>query len=108
MSIVTELAVTVVGGVLTAAVLALFAGGGRPSRPRAAVAAPEPPARRRGAFFGDLFRLVFAVAGGIAIAILGGRILIQAGVLPQGLGTRLGLLVAGTVFCWIVVASGRR
>jgi hypothetical protein len=107
MSIVTELARTVVGGVLTAALLAIFTRGGR-AQPRAEAAVRQAPSRRHSSFLGDLSRLIFAVAGGIAIAILGGRILIQAGVLPQGLNTRLGLLVAGTVLCWIVVASGRR
>ncbi len=107
MSIVTELVISVVGGVLTAAVLALFTRRGR-GQTRSDVAVGQDQSRRRGSFFGDLFRLVFAVSGGIAIALLGGRVLIQAGILPPGLGTRLGLLVAGTVLCWIVVASGRR
>jgi hypothetical protein len=49
-----------------------------------------------------------AVAGGISIAVVGGRLLIQAGILPQGLPTRLALLVGGTVICWIIIASGRR
>jgi hypothetical protein len=107
MSIVSELIISIVGGVLTAAVLALFSRGGR-ARTRSDVAIGQGKSRRRGSFFGDLFRLVFAVSGGIAIALLGGRVLIQSGLLPPGLGTRLGLLLAGTVFCWIVVASGRR
>ena len=76
MPIMTELVVSVVGGVLTAAILAIFS---RPGR-----------------------------AGGIAIAVLGGRMLIQAGILPQGLPTRLALLIGGTVVCWVIIASGRR
>lgn len=107
MSIVTELVISVAGGVLTAAALAVFSRGSA-ARTRADAPVRQKDGPRRGSFIGDLFRVVFAVAGGIAIAILGGRVLIQAGVLPQGLGTRLGLLVAGTVLCWIVVARGRR
>ena len=104
MPIMTELIVSVVGGVLTAAILAVFSRSGRePDVP----AAPAP--RRRGrSFIGDLLRVVVAVAGGIAIAIVGGRLLIQAGILPQGLTTRLALLIGGTVVCWIIIASGRR
>jgi hypothetical protein len=34
--------------------------------------------------------------------------LIQAGILPQGLPTRLALLIGGTVVCWVIIASGRR
>jgi hypothetical protein len=54
------------------------------------------------------FALSWPVAGWIAIAVLGGRMLIQAGILPQGLPTRLALLIGGTVACWVIIASGRR
>jgi hypothetical protein len=104
MPIMTELVVSVVGGVLTAAILAMFS---RPGRARGHANAPAAPAprRRAGSFIGDLLRVV---AGGIAIAVLGGRMLIQAGILPQGLPTRLALLIGGTVVCWVIIASGRR
>jgi hypothetical protein len=107
MPIMTELIVSVVGGVLTAAILATFSRPGRAGRQANAPAAP-PPRRRGRSFTGDLLRVIVAVAGGIAIAVVGGRLLIQAGILPQGLPTRLALLVGGTVICWIIIASGRR
>ena len=107
MPIMTELVVSVVGGVLTAAILAMFS---RPGRARRNANKPDAPAprRRAGSFIGDLLRVIVAVAGGIAIAVLGGRMLIQAGILPQGLTTRLALLIGGTVVCWVIIASGRR
>ena len=107
MPIMTELVVSVVGGVLTAAILAMFSRPGRAGGHANAPAAPA-PRRRAGSFIGDLLRVVVAVASGIAIAVLGGRMLIQAGILPQGLPTRLALLIGGTVVCWVIIASGRR
>lgn len=107
MPIMTELIVSVVGGVLTAAILAMFSPQGRAGGQARVPAAPA-PRRRAGSFIVDLLRVVVAVAGGIAIAVLHGRVLIQAGILPQGLPTRLALLIGGTVVCWVIIASGRR
>ena len=99
--------VSVVGGVLTGSILELFSPQGRGGG-QARVPAGPAPRRRAGSFIGDLLRVVVAVAGGIAIAVLDGRVLIQAGILPQGLPTRLALLIGGTVVCWVIIASGRR
>ena len=107
MPILTELLVSIVGGVVTAAILAMFSRSGK-SGAAVETAVPSAPAPRRGSFFADLLRLVLAVAGGIAIALIGGRILIQMGVVPRGLPTRLGLLVLGTVICWMLLSIGRR
>jgi hypothetical protein len=84
MPIINELIASVVGGVLTAAILALFS---RPGKPRADVSRAAPAAvRPRGrGFFGELFRVLLAVTGGIAIALVGGRLLIQSEALPSGL-----------------------
>jgi len=107
MPIMTELIVSVVGGVLTAAILAIFS---RPGHARREANVPAAPTSRRrgGSFIGGLLRVVVAVASGIAIAVVGGRMLIQSGILPHGPPTRMALLIAGTVVCWIIIASGRR
>lgn len=106
MTLVNELIVAVVGGVMTAVILEIF------SRNRSAVneqpVRVREPAPRRDSIFGQLFRLVLAVVGGIAIAMIGGRMLIQMDVLPRGLPTRFGLLVAGTMLCWLVLLLFRR
>ncbi|MGF1650556.1 MAG: hypothetical protein ACFCUN_08895 [Hyphomicrobiaceae bacterium] len=103
--IVTELVVSVIGGVLTALIIGLFSRGG------ARNAAPAPVRDRRPRRDNPILafiRLMLAVAGGIAFALIGGRMLIQAGWLPQGLPTRLGLLVAGIAAIWIFLGMFRR
>lgn len=108
MPILTELVISVIGGVLTAAILAMFSrspNSGTVASQQASLPATGP---RRRSLLGDLFVLILAVSGGIAIAMIGGRILIQMGILPRGLPSRLGLLVAGTVLCWLVLGAGRR
>jgi hypothetical protein len=47
--------------------------------------------------------LLLAVCGGIAIAMLLERNLIQTGIMPKGLGGRLVLLVGGTTLLWLVM-----
>ncbi|MEM9030269.1 MAG: hypothetical protein AAGC70_18060 [Pseudomonadota bacterium] len=106
MPILTELIVSIVGGVATAIILAAFSGRRRAETPTAHQA--QSPAPRSRSVFGDLLRLLVAVAGGIAIAMVGGRILIQSGVLPGGLPTRLGLMVGGTTLVWLLLVGLRR
>ena len=108
MPIMTELIVSIVGGVLTALILSLFSGG-RTRGPQTAAAVPTDttPHRHRSAV-GDFFRMIIAVACGIAIAMIAGRMLIEAGLVPRGLTTRLVLLVAGTALCWLLLVGLRR
>lgn len=112
MPILTELVISVVGGVLTAVILAMFTRGARGAdRGSGNVAinhqtAPTP--QRRSSTFGDTIRLILAVIGGVAFAMVVGRILIQAGIVPKGLPYRLVLLVIGTVLFWLVLSAGRR
>ena len=108
MPIMTELIISVVGGVLTAMILAMFSRSGKSGTSASETVAAAAQAPRRRSVFGDLFVLVLAVAGGIAIAMVGGRILIQMGLLPRGMPTRLGLLIVGTVVCWMFFSIGRR
>ena len=107
MPIMTELVVSIVGGVITAMILGLFSRKSRSSvqvqQPAASAAEPR---KRSG--FGDIVRLVLAVVGGFIIAVSVGRILIQAGVIPRGMPSRLGLMVAGTILCWLLLSMGRR
>jgi len=105
MTVVNELIVAIVGGVITAIILEFF---GRPRQATdARMIAIQNPGRRE-SLVDQLVRLILAVAGGIAIALIGGRLLIQMDVLPRGVPTRIGLLVAGTVVCWLVLQLFRR
>lgn len=110
MPIVTELVVSVVGGVLTALVLALFSRGARSTSTAAPATqvANQVPAERRRIGAGDFFRMVFSVIGGIAVAMVLGRTLSKAGVLPQGIPTRMILLVVGTIVFWLLLTGMRR
>ena len=106
MSIVNELIVSIVGGVATALLLSMMAGGGRGGQSQE-VARDARPGNRR-SILGDLTHILFAVGAGIAIAMIGGRMLIQAGILEKGVGGRLVLLVVGTALAWIVMLPLRR
>ncbi len=108
MPILTELIVSVVGGVLTAMILALFSRFGKPGGAVLGQTATAARSAPRGRVFGDLVVLIVSVVAGIVIAMIGGRIMIQMGLLPRGLPTRLGLLVLGTVICWMLLSAGRR
>jgi len=109
MTLVNELIVTVVGGVVTALVLSLFRRGGRQSASSTASGGREQvPASRRGSAIGQFFHMAFAVMGGIGFALFGGRWLFQSGILERSMPMRLGLLFAGTLFCWLVLLSFRR
>ncbi|MEM8973762.1 MAG: hypothetical protein AAGD43_17015 [Pseudomonadota bacterium] len=103
----TELVVSIVGGVITAMILGLFSRKSRSSVQvqQPAAAAPDP---RKRSSFGDIVRLVLAVVGGFIIAVSVGRMLIQAGVIPRGMPSRLGLMVVGTILCWLLLSMGRR
>ena len=110
MPILTELVISVVGGVLTALVLTMFSRrsrGNTTAVPATQTANQAPFARGRSGF-GDFFRMVFAVIGGIAVAMVLGRFLIRAGVVPQGMPTRLILLVGGTIVFWLLLSGLRR
>lgn len=107
MSIMTELVVSVVGGVLTALILAMVTRRSKAAPPIATTAPSHAAPRRSGGFFADFLRMVLAVLGGIAIAMIGGRMLIQAGVLPAGVPTRLGVLVAATMVLWLLLGALR-
>ncbi len=107
MPIMQELIVSIIGGVATAMILALFTGrGGR--NVQTAHQSPSARERRGRSMFGDLIRLIVAVCVGVAIALVGGRILINAGLLPRGLPSRLGLLVIATAVMWLLLTVGRR
>ena len=100
MPILTELVVSIVGGVATALILGALV---RPAAPEASASH-----RRGGSVLGDLVHLLLSVGGGIAIAMLLGRHLIQAGIMPKGLGGRLILLVGGTALLWFAMLPMRR
>lgn len=104
-----ELAITVLGGVLTALILSLFAR----RRPRrdveaARLRAAEPARRPIASAFGNFIQLVLAVLGGVAFAIVGGRMLFQADILQRSLPMRVALLVGGTTVIWLLLSAMRR
>ena len=107
MPIMTELIVSIVGGVVTAMILGIFS-----RNNNNAVQVQQPVATRReprkSSALGDVFRLILAVVGGFVFAMFVGRILIQAGIIPRGIPSRLGLMVVGTVMCWLLLSLGRR
>ncbi len=75
MPIVTELIVSIVGGVATALIPGALV---RPTE-------PAPPRHSRaGRFLENLVHLLLAFGGGIAIALLMGRYLIQTGIMTRG------------------------
>lgn len=108
MPIMTELVISIVGGIVTALVLEMM---GRGGGGRTDVAHARSSAASHGSgdsMLGGTIRVILAVAGGIAFAMLGGRMLIQAGIMPKGVGGRLALLVVGTVVIWLLLAITKR
>ncbi len=76
MTFFSELAVAVVGGVITALILEIF-GRRRTSRQTAQVMPSQSPPRRRKGIFGRLVFYTVALAGIFAAAIIGGRMVLQ-------------------------------
>lgn len=108
MPILNELIISIVGGVATALILSIFTGRGRRADVPAHANRHTQVQRSGRSGFGDFIRIILSVVGGIAIALYGGRILFEAGLLEQGLPSRLGLLIAGTAICWLLLVSLRR
>ncbi len=108
MPLVNELIITVVGGVLTAAIISLFSGRRRRAEQAQLRRQAARNARAGGSTFGHFIRLLLAVVGGIAFAIFGGRYFFQSGILDRSLPMRMGLLIAGTVFIWWFLLLFRR
>ena len=109
--ILTELVVSVVGGVLTAIILAVFSTRGRGAQSEASTAAVEPVDRQRAeraGGFGNFMRMLVAVVGGILIALALGRFLAQAGIIPRGAIGRLILIAVATIGLWLILPFGRR
>lgn len=104
MPFLNELVLTVIGGVVTGLILEMF----RPRSRHPGGGSGDMGSNPRDTFIGQFVRLILAVLGGVAIAIIGGRILIQSGIAPKGLSTRLLLLVAGTVVCWLLLLVARK
>lgn len=109
MSIMAELLISVFGGIITALVLEMMGRGGSSRGQVSQSRAATPSGEGRGeSMIGGLIRVILAVAGGLAIAMLGGRMLIQAGIMPKGQGGRLILLVVGTALIWMLLSIARR
>lgn len=79
MSVMSELMVSVVGGVLTALIVGMFTR----SPPRTVQVMAPPERRRRRSMFGGFVRLVVALVGGAAVVLIGGRLLAQSGMLSD-------------------------
>ena len=100
MPILTELVVSIVGGVATALILGALV---RPTSSDISTTT-----KRSSSLLGDFMHLLISVGGGIAIAMLLGRHLIQAGIMPKGVGGRLARLVGGTALLWFLMLPLRR
>lgn len=103
MPIVSELVVSIVGGVATALILGALVRPAAGDRNR-----NSGETRRGGSLLGDLIHMLLAVGGGIATTLLVGKLAIQSGILAKGLGGRLTLLVGGTTLCWLLMLPLRR
>ena len=107
-----EIVASIIVGVVTGLILELFRRRDRSSGSQSqSQSRAEARRERRGdGILAQFVRLVLAVAGGVAIAVLGGRYLIQSGALPPGQPTRIGLLIVGTMVVWLLLllARGRR
>ena len=110
-----ELILSVVSGVIVALILQLFRGRQRDRVPQQAVHNPRyVPTRRRG-FLGRVFRLIFAVIGGIAFAQAAAPIFLRRRFGDydgfdrfDGLSVHLPVLaltVIGTIIVWIVLSA---
>lgn len=103
MSFTQELALTILGGIATSLILELFR-----SRTRGGQNQTITSARSGDGFFRQFFRLVLAVAGGVFIALFVGRFLFQNGILERSVPMRVGLLIGGTMLCWLLLLAFRR
>lgn len=101
----SELALTVLGGVITSLILEVFRMRWRGGRSQSQTA---PAAPRGGGFFAGLIRLFLAVVGGVLIARFGGAYLFQNGLLERSPQMRAALLVGGTMLCWVLLLLFRR
>jgi hypothetical protein len=101
MPLLNELIVSIVGGIATALILSVFTRGGRAPAQRVENRKPA----RSG--FGNFLHVLFAVTGGVAFAVVGGRVLFQSGVLERSLPMRMTLLVAATILIWMVIGAMR-
>lgn len=101
----SELALSIVGGVLTAVILELF-------RPRSRGGAEQtqraPRERRPDGFMAGFIRLLLAVVGGVLTALLVGRYLFQNEIIERSPAIRVALLVGGTVLSWSILTLFRR
>jgi len=103
MPLLNELIVSIVGGVATALILSVFTRGGRAPAQSQRIENRKPA--RSG--FGNFLHLLVAVTGGVAFAVIGGRVLFQSGVLERSLPMRMALLVGATILIWMVIGAMR-
>ena len=109
--ILTELIVSVVGGVLTAIVLTVFSTGRRDTQASASmgdVSQADGGRSKKSGRVGGFMRMLVAVVGGIVIALAIGRFLAQAGIIPRGPFGRIVLIGVATIGLWLILPFGRR
>lgn len=99
-----ELMLTIAGGVAAGLILEAL----RPRRESQSMSISNQRPRGGDSFFAGLLRLILSVAGGVLIAYLLARPLIQAGIAPRGMPTRLGLVIGGSALIWIILHLLRR
>ena len=104
-AILTELVVSVAGGVITALILAMFSRSNRSAAARTERSRPN--AARSPSAIGSFMRLFLAVCGGVVVAIFAGRIMVRTGLIPPGPLPRTVLLVVAICLLWLVMPFGR-
>lgn len=105
MPLLNELIVSIIGGVITALILSIFTRGSRASAPRQSQRIETHKPARGG--FGNFLQVLLAVTGGVAFAVIGGRVLFQSGVLERSLPMRMALLVGAIIVIWMLIGAMR-
>lgn len=109
MAFFSEIAVTVIGGLITAVILALFTRRGKEPA-RSPSAQQNQSQRRTGGSFGQFMHVLLSVVIGIVLATTLGRYLFRSGILERSPETRLIVAVCAIILVWLVInmLRGRR
>lgn len=101
--LLSELALSVASGVITAIVLEIF----RPRR-RDRDSSSGQNQQQTAESGGGFMRMLIAVIGGLVISYVGSAFLFQGGYVQRSPYIRVGLLVIGTIIVWQVLYLFRR
>lgn len=108
MTFFSEIAVTVVGGIITAIIIGLFT-----RKSKKADAQPERSQQNQtqtqsGSTFGNVIHLLISVILGVLLATTLGRQLFKSGILERGPEMRLLIVVVAIVLIWSLIGLVRK